>query len=225
MIHKLSRNDVSELTGIAVPEIAEHDRDEMAIPSYAHSNPLIRWLMWRRYETIAQFAQPSKTMSVLEFGCGIGLFLPTLAERYGTVYAIDLYPQYAELLARRMDLPVRFVPTLDSVPDGTLDAVVAADVLEHVEDLPDWVRTFHAKLKPGGTMLVSGPTENWLYRLGRFVAGFSDKADYHHTNIDRIKKVFEENGFVTTRKKSLPMAVAPALFKVLRFERQTPPDP
>lgn len=215
---KLTRTEIEEIIRNTNAQIPEHDRDEMAIPSYTHSNPLIRWLMWRRYEAIERLANMAPDITVLEFGCGIGLFLPTLAVAERQVYAIDLFPQFAETLVERMGLSVQFAPTIDDIPDRTLDVIVAADVLEHVDNLPWWIQTFHRKLKPGGKALVSGPTENIAYRIGRYVAGFSGKADYHHTNIDAIRTAFEENGFQTERNTSLPFAFPPQLFKVFRFK-------
>ena len=29
------------------------DRDEMALPSYLHKNPALRWMAWRRLEVMA----------------------------------------------------------------------------------------------------------------------------------------------------------------------------
>jgi 2-polyprenyl-3-methyl-5-hydroxy-6-metoxy-1,4-benzoquinol methylase len=218
VIRKLSRSEVRELTASEVAPIPAEDRDEMAIPSYTHANPLIRWLMWRRYEAIDQLADPSAEMTALEFGCGIGLFLPTLAAVCRRVYAIDLFPQYAEALVERSGIDVRFVPDLDDVPDGSVDLIVAADVLEHVDDLPGWIARFRAKLRPGGRILVSGPTEGLVYRMGRWVAGFGGKGHYHHTNIDAIRGDFERAGFHAVSARGLPFPFPPYLFKVFRFE-------
>src|SRR4029077_5261491 len=89
MIRKLSVREITELTSREIPRIHAYDKDEMAIPSYRHSNPLVRWLMWKRYELITGLADFSKDMTALEFGCGIGVFLPELDSRCAKVYAID----------------------------------------------------------------------------------------------------------------------------------------
>ena len=44
--------------------------------------------------------------------------------------------------------------------------------------------------KHGGQLLVSGPTENFLYRIGRTIAGFS--GEQHVTNIYAIENVLAE---------------------------------
>jgi 2-polyprenyl-3-methyl-5-hydroxy-6-metoxy-1,4-benzoquinol methylase len=215
---KISLKDIKKIVLNTTTDIPEHDRDEMAIPSYTHNNPLIRWLMWRRYEIIERLAKLKPDSAVLEFGCGLGLFLPTLADDKRTVYAVDLFPQFAETLVENTGIEVNFIADINTVPNHSLDTIVAADVLEHVDNLDCWIKIFHSKLKPGGTIIVSGPTENIAYRVGRFLAGFSGKADYHHTNIDAIRTVFEENNFYTKDTVPLPLAVPPHLFKVFRFE-------
>jgi cyclopropane fatty-acyl-phospholipid synthase-like methyltransferase len=214
---KLSRPEIARIIRDTNADIPKHDRDEMAIPSYTHNNPLIRWLMWRRYEIIEQLADMSRDSTVLEFGCGMGLFLPTLAAECRKVYAVDLFPQFAKTLVKDNALPVQFCHDIIDIPDHILDHIVAADVLEHVDNLAWWIQIFHGKLKPSGAVLVSGPTENTAYRIGRFLAGFSGKADYHHTNIDYIRTAFEKNGFKTDKMASLPLPLPPHLFKIFRF--------
>ena len=200
--------------------IGAHTRDEMAIPSYLHANPLIRWLMWKRYRVIAQMAAELPHKSVLEFGCGVGLFLPTLTRMAGKVYAVDLFPQFARQLAGELALPVSFVAQVDEVPDAALDLIVAADVLEHIEDVEGYMRLFRRKLVPRGHLIVSGPTENILYKIGRAVAGFGDKGDYHLTNINHLVGRIEGSGFRACRERSLPLPFPPHLFRIIDFEAE-----
>jgi hypothetical protein len=43
-------------------------------------------------------------------------------------------------------------------------------------------------LKPGGQLVVSGPTENILYQIGRKLAGPEYSGDYHERGIGEIKR-------------------------------------
>ena len=123
MIHKISTQDLLDLTGEDFPQITVSDKDEMAIPSYLHWNPLFRWLMWRRYEIISSLGTFSRGMAVLEFGCGIGVFLPELDRTCGKVYAFDLFPQYAKRLSGRLDLKVNFINSLMEIPERIVDDI------------------------------------------------------------------------------------------------------
>jgi 2-polyprenyl-3-methyl-5-hydroxy-6-metoxy-1,4-benzoquinol methylase len=226
-IERISSAELRDITSRAGQEVAEHDRDEMAIPSYLHANPLIRWLMWRRYEVIAELAGLDGCGRALEFGCGTGLFLPTLAQSCAEVVAIDLFPQFARELVhrRRLEERVRFVDDLEAIADGSLDLIVAADVMEHLDAPEATARRFHAKLRPGGVLLVSGPTESAVYKLGRVLAGFAGKGDYHHTNIDALEQDIRRAGFALERSVRLPFSLLPCLFKVHRFVSAAPATP
>lgn len=216
---KPSRNEIKDIIRQKVPEITSEQQDEMAIPSYLHGNPAIRWLMWKRYESISRLVTKEKTENVLEFGCGIGLFLPELSCHARNIFAIDLFPQYAKRLCEMRQLNVTFVDSLSEIEDGSLDAIVAADVLEHVEDLEGVLRRFSDKLSPEGHLLVSGPTENIFYRMGRILAGFAGKGDYHHTNIDNIIETALSKNFIQTATVSLPFCCLPTLFKICALKK------
>lgn len=219
LIAKVSRSELARIVAAQVEGVTDHDRDEMAIPSYLHSNPLIRWLMWRRYEVIAEFAAAEAAQSVVEFGCGTGMFLPELSRRYPRVVAIDLFPQFAQRLVEKQKLSVTFVDNLEELADESVDLIIAADVLEHITELTPYLMLFNQKLRPGGRLLISGPTESWVYKFGRLVAGFGGKGDYHHTNIDRLIAQIEAFGMARTQLRALPFAGLPALFKVGEFTR------
>ncbi|MEW6249755.1 MAG: methyltransferase domain-containing protein, partial [Planctomycetota bacterium] len=80
-----------------------------------------------------------------------------------------------------------FIPAnawAEHVPDGSLDLLVAANVLEHIEERRALLATMSAKLNPSGRLVISGPTENMLYRLGRRIVGFS--GHYHVSNVSHV---------------------------------------
>lgn len=217
--HKLSRAEIRSIVSVPAGSITEGARDEMAIPSYLHPNPLVRWLFWKRYEIVAQLSELNEQKTVLEFGCGIGMFLPTLSARVKQVFAIDLFPQYAQELVRRLELgsKVAFARDIDDIPDDSLDLIVAADVLEHIADPRSLVTAFRRKLKMNGRLVVSGPTENRLYKLGRALAGFGDKGNYHVTNIDRLETDIRQSGYKHLQVVHLPFRFLPSLFKIHKF--------
>ena len=83
---------------------------------------------------------------------------------------------------------------------------------------PVFYRLFREKLCTGGEFVVSGPTESPVYRLGRTVAGFGGKGDYHHTNIDNLIGDITDSGFALRETRRLPFPGLPTLFKICRFE-------
>lgn len=214
---KPSQKYIEILTKTDFDGITKKIKDEMAIPSYTHINPFIKWLMWERYKAILKISNFEKDMAVYEFGCGIGLFLPTLHKYTKKVYATDLYTQYAKKLSNDFNLNIKFVDSIDEIKEE-LNIIISADVLEHIEDLTPIILKWYCKLKENGCLIVSGPTENFLYKIGRFLAGFSKKADYHVRNIDEVKKIIENFGFKLVEEKRIPLKTF-TLFKILKFKK------
>jgi len=212
--------EIRSAVDVAVEGITQNDIDEMAIPSHLHPNPLIRWLMWERYKVIARISRLEKDTKVLEFGCGAGLFLPTLAYNCQEVYAIDLFPQFAKRLTSRRNLAIKYLDDLSSLPEHYLDLVIAADVLEHFDNPSSVLKTMHQKLKPEGKLVISGPTENIAYKIGRIFSGFADKGDYHFTNISQLVKVIDRFRFKKEQIIKLPFIFPPHLFWVAKFEKK-----
>lgn len=175
--------------------VLENDKAEMAIPSYLNRNPLIQAIFWRRYDRVYRLAELMPEMTVAEFGCGIGAFLPTLAKETAKVYAIDLFPQYAQEMAEEHGLDITFSTSLDVIPDDSLDVLFAVEVLEHLDDLAAGIRHIARKIKPGGKLIMSGPTESALYKIGRFMVGYNKYHEYHRHNVYNIRQAIVENGF------------------------------
>jgi 2-polyprenyl-3-methyl-5-hydroxy-6-metoxy-1,4-benzoquinol methylase len=73
----------------------------------------------------------------------------------------------------------------------SFDLINALDVLEHVDDLSRTLSELVQLLKPGGKLVVSGPTENILYQIGRKLAGPEYSGDYHERGIAEIKRELE----------------------------------
>lgn len=217
-LQKLSRDEIIGFTGSDYHRsLQDTEKSTMAIPSYLHPNPLVRWLMWKRYEIIAGWLDLEPDSRVFEFGCGTGIFLPTLCSRGSTVFALDLAPSIAKKLSQNNNLQTQFVDDIHQIEDESLDAVIAADVLEHIEDSGGIVNLLNQKLKHGGSFFVSGPTENRVYQILRDLVGFEGKGDYHVSNIDLLIPLIKKSGFSGRRQKSLPFKFGPAIFRLIQF--------
>jgi 2-polyprenyl-3-methyl-5-hydroxy-6-metoxy-1,4-benzoquinol methylase len=168
--------------------------DEAGFPAYSHPNPLINWLFWQRLHTAIDYIETySPYENALDFGCGSGVMLSFLAQhgRQVTAMDIDLVPlervkKYIPLAENVQVLDAKQV-SLSQLPPKSFDLINALDVLEHVDDLPATLSALLNLLKPGGRLVVSGPTENILYQIGRRLAGPEYSGEYHERGTAEIK--------------------------------------
>jgi SAM-dependent methyltransferase len=95
---------------------------------------------------------------VLDVGCGRGEFLDLLKEHGISAKGLDINHEMVELCrARGLDaVEADALAYLDSLPDGSLGGIFAAQVIEHLR--PDYLLRFldaaHRKLKPGARIAL-----------------------------------------------------------------------
>jgi SAM-dependent methyltransferase len=90
-------------------------------------------------------------------------------------------------LAKNIEVKDALKTSITDLSANSFDLIIALDVLEHVQDLPKTLNELLALLKPNGQLIVSGPTENILYQLGRRIAGPEYSGAYHERGIAEIK--------------------------------------
>ncbi len=159
--------------------------EESCVPSYCHPNPFAAFVSWQRlYGAIGlarRFSPDGK--SVLDFGASVGelgILLSTEQRQYSFIEAHE--PAVALLISQ---LPRAQRIFVEMLPGPGYDWIFAIDSLEHNADYADLLHRLTDALSPNGVLIVSGPTENWIYRLGRRIAGFH--GNYHLTNVHEIE--------------------------------------
>lgn len=180
---------------LVLSEAAPGRLDEIGFPAYSHANPVINWLFWKRLHIVMDYIESGAPhQRALDFGCGSGIMLPFLAGVCRQVVATDVDLMPLESMRRHFPLAPN-VQVLDAsggalagLAASSFDLILALDVLEHVKDLPGTVKILLRLLKAGGQLVVSGPTENSLYRFGRKLAGPEYSGDYHERGIAEIRR-------------------------------------
>lgn len=113
--------------------------------------------------------------TLLEIGCGTGIHLFALSERFDRAIGIDFSLAMIEEAQRRLDagtaagqveLRVDDARVLDTVADASVDAVLCVGALEHVPDQPAVLRQARRVLRRGGVLVCLTPNGGWWwYRL------------------------------------------------------------
>ena len=169
--------------------------DEAAFPAYSNPNPLMNFLFWERISRTMKYIEQKENLArVLDFGCGSGVMLPFLAQHADEVLAVDIDLEPLRRLEKHISFEknIYFLDTHKNIEAGSLDLIIALDVLEHVENLDEIFAELTSLLAPGGEIIVSGPTENIFYKFGRFLAGSVYSGHYHVRNIYDIQESAEK---------------------------------
>ncbi len=181
--------------------------DEAGFPAYAHPNPLINYLFWQRLRTVMDYLERDAPYEqVLDFGCGSGVMLPFLCRISARVIALDVDLLPFKRISRRQAFPPNLQVydarqmTLKDLPPASFDRIIATDVLEHVDDLPATLNGMKTLLRPGGQIVISGPTENLFYQIGRKLAGPEYSGDYHE------RSILEVRNLLTRQMRVVPIA-------------------
>jgi SAM-dependent methyltransferase len=122
-------------------------------PEYLSERAGVQATFARTIDRIERYRRPPGTL--LDIGCGPGLLLDIARERGWTPIGIEL-SAWGVNEARARGLDVRDVP-LEDADLPTVDAVVIADVIEHVPDPLDLMRRVFALLSPGGVVFLATP--------------------------------------------------------------------
>ncbi len=171
---------------------------------YRHSSWIVRELFWSRLQRLLNL-YPGPHERVLDLGGGSGILLPTLSQAFRQVVCLDRFLGEAQGIVDRYRLANVTLITgnllRSGLPDNAFDVVIAADVLEHVlplrEALQEIVRLTRSRL------LISGPTENLAYRLGRPIFGFKKPKDHYYT-YRQVEEHIIDAGFLLEKRSYTP---------------------
>jgi len=163
--------------------------EETCVPSYVHPNRAAAYVSWWRLFAAVRMAREQATWGpVLDFGASVGELAHVLPPEAAPYWFVEREVAPAEML--RHMVPGAIATTLEGAPEGHFQVIFALDSLEHNQDFGDLLDALAPKLAPGGVLILSGPTENVVYKAGRRIAGFD--AHYHETNIHAIEARAEQ---------------------------------
>lgn len=151
---------------------------------------------------------PGDARRVLDVGCGAGALGAALRRDRGIeVVGIELEPAAAERAAERLDRVIAAdLDALDALPTdaGRFDAIVLADVLEHLRDPARLLGALRSALAPGASLVMSVPNvKHWsvlepLLVHDRFPyadAGLLDRTHVHLFTLDELGLMLAERGY------------------------------
>ena len=194
-------------------------------PVYFSPNRLVRFINWKKLDSVLSLLPQQERRSALDFGCGNGVMLPTLSGIFDTVIGIDIHTTAASRVIHEYSLSNVFLIRTNGLKlpfkDETFHTVVATSVLEHFTDLEKVVAEIARIIKPGGSLLFLSPTENMVYRFGRLLFGFKKPED-HYYSAREIELVLKTH-LTDEVKRYFPIGFLPffSAYRIGRFRKNS----
>lgn len=178
------------------------DKSEWRLPN----GETVRFPRGLRQDTAMRVVRPGETL--LDVGCGRGAVASLLSRRFDLVHGVDSDDEALAKAAQRGVAVARIDLDRDALPfqDGSFDAVLSLDVIEHVLDPAAFVRELARVLRPGGHLYLATPNVRFVGYLrtlvvhGRFPLTSSDPRGWQgghihfFTNGD-LDALLRESGF------------------------------
>lgn len=118
---------------------------------------------------LERHVSPERSARILDLGCGYGALLHALSQRgYNNLSGVDVSPEQIAVARQLVTCPLvesDLLGYLRSLPAGSLDVVIAFDVLEHFTrpELLDVVNEIARVLAPEGRLLVHVPNGEGIF--------------------------------------------------------------
>jgi ubiquinone/menaquinone biosynthesis C-methylase UbiE len=109
-----------------------------------------------------------KDKSLLDAGCGTGIFTTKAIDRGANVTSIDIAPKLVELTKKKNPKTNAIEASLLNLPfeDNTFDYVISSDVIEHTPDPYKATKELIRVLKPGGKICITVPNRSfWFFSV------------------------------------------------------------
>jgi len=130
-----------------------------------------RWREWAQYRLAKYAPYLTDGVKLLDVGCGIGLFLNAVRERFprATLQGVEPDPMVASYAQRHLGLDVQPCFLDGFWTSETFDVISVFHVLEHLHDLPGFFRFVKQHLRPGGLVIAESPNADGSWEgIGMF---------------------------------------------------------
>ena len=124
------------------------------------------YLIYLMHVATYRFAEPYLAgAAVLDLGCGTGYGTAMLAGKCTAICGVDISSEAIDYARSRYSKQGVHFETIDKIEggsrlhfrDGSFDAVISFQVIEHVADVPSYLAEVVRLLKPGGRFICATP--------------------------------------------------------------------
>lgn len=140
--------------------------------------------------------------TMLDYGCGTGMFLKTCADAGWKAFGFE--PDFD---ARKMstDKGLSVADSKQALGTNKYDIITLWHVLEHVTDIQETLHFFSESITDKGRLIIAVPnyTSSDAKHYKEFWAGYDVPRHIYHFEINTLKKLLDNYGFVLEETKPM----------------------
>lgn len=161
------------------------------------------------------------TKAILDIGSGTGAFLNTMKAEGWSVVGLEPDAGARANALKLYNLTAETPDKLFQLPENTFDAITMWHVLEHVEQLQEYIARCYQLLTADGTLFIAVPnyTSSDAKKYGPYWAAYDVPRHLYHFSPASVKKLVGQHGFQV--KKILPMWFDPFYISMLSEQYKT----
>ncbi len=119
-----------------------------------------------------------KGKTLLDAGCGTGLFSHEAVKRGADVTSLDIGQHLLDQVSKKCQTK-RVIGSVTELPfkDNSFDIVISTEVIEHTTSAKKAIAELCRVTKPGGTLIITTPNKVWKFAV--WVANIFHLRPYH----------------------------------------------
>lgn len=175
---------------------------------YVEMKGLKRFIVVSMRFKLVQWLYGKKNYDILDLGCGDCILLNYIKtfRSYTGLEIADKRVEKDNLKLKNIENAIAVCGNVEKMPfkDNYFDTIFACDILEHVENLDKTKDEIHRVMKWDAELIISTPTENWLYKLGVKLTGGEDR--FHLRGSQEIENILKPQ-FKSVRSIGIPFII------------------
>ena len=183
-------------------------------------NQKTHWWFSVRRELISKFIKrysKNKKLKILDYGCGSGTNIKALT-KFGDVYCYEKDKRTLDYLSSEYKKDKKVIIIKNLKRQIKYDLIILADVLEHIKEDSNALKTLKKFLKPQGQILITVPAYNFLFSKKDEVLKHFRRYGYNEIKnlISKNFKILRITFFNTLL--FFPIALITFIFKIFRID-------
>lgn len=179
----------------------------------------------------ANAALPLQGLRILDIGCGGGILSEAIARLGATVHGVDMVETNIRIArahaeGQGLDLAYECGAAEDLAARGErYDAVLNMEVVEHVAELPLFMRCCASLVRPGGVMLVATINRTVASFLGAIVAAeyvlhWLPRGTHHWRKFpkpDELEALLAADGLTVAERRGMALIPVTRTFRLIPY--------